>query len=155
MREILDKLSAEIRELEHELRIELPKEIKTALAHGDLRENSEYHAALERQRFLQARIQQLRERVGELSSLDMDQLPRDRAALGSTVTVLDLDTDEEFVYRLVLPEMADLAAGLLSVQSPIGRGFVGKKAEDEVTIRIPTGVKRFELLELKTVHDEG
>ncbi len=120
---------------------------------GDLRENAEYHAALERQAFVKARIGQLQERLGDLSAMDLSQLPRDRAALGSRLTLLDLDSDEELAYELVLPEVADLEHGLVSISSPIGRGLVGKKPDDIVEIRVPSGTKRFEVLELRTAHD--
>jgi len=155
MREIKAKLETELRALERELRVELPREIKTALAMGDLRENAEYHAALERQAFVKARIGQLRQRLSELSSVNMSQIPRDRVGIGSRVTLLDLDSDREVVYELVVPEAADLEKGLISVASPIGRGLVGKKPEDEVTIRIPSGARRFEVLELQTAHDRS
>ena len=152
MREILKKLSSEVKTLEHELRVELPREIKVALAHGDLKENAEYHAALERQSFVQARIMQLRTRLTELSSLDLSNLPIDRAGLGSRMTVLDLDTEQEIQYELVLPEIADISKGLLSIQSPIGQGLMGTQVDDEVNVRIPKGTKNFEVLALKTDH---
>lgn len=155
MKEIKAKLETELRGLERELRVELPREIKTALAMGDLRENAEYHAALERQAFVKARIGQLRQRLSDLGSVNMNQIPRDRVGIGSRVTLLDLDSDREIVYELVVPEAADLEKGLISVNSPIGRGLIGRKAEDEVTIRIPSGARRFEVLELQTAHDRS
>lgn len=154
MREILDKLKGELAELEHEFRVELPKEIKTAVAMGDLRENAEYHAALERQAFVRARIGQLRERLGALSAINLDQVPHDRAALGSRLELLDLDTDEEVTFQLVFPEVADLDKGLLSIASPIGKALVGLKEGDDVKIDIPSGARNFEVLSLKTVHDK-
>lgn len=155
MKEIKAKLETELRGLERELRVELPREIRTALAMGDLRENAEYHAALERQAFVKARIGQLRQRLSDLGSVNMNQIPRDRVGIGSRVTLLDLDSDREIVYELVVPEAADLEKGLISVNSPIGRGLIGRKAEDEVTIRIPSGARRFEVLELQTAHDRS
>ena len=155
MKEIMAKLEGELRALEREFRVELPREIKAALAMGDLRENAEYHAALERQSFVKARIGQLRERLSDLNTVNMSQIPRDRVGIGSRVTLLDLDSDQEIVYELVVPEAADLRKGLISVNSPVGRGLVGKKPEDQVTIRIPSGAKRFEVLELETVHDRS
>ncbi len=154
MREILDKLKQQLSELEHEFRVELPKEIKTAVAMGDLRENAEYHAALERQAFVRARIRQLRERLGALSAINLDQVPRDRSAIGSRLKLLDLDTDEEITYQLVFPEAADLEQGLLSIASPIGKALVGLKAGDEVAIEIPSGARNFEVLGVKTVHEK-
>ncbi len=154
MREILDKLKQQLSELEHEFRVELPKEIKTAVAMGDLRENAEYHAALERQAFVRARIGQLRERLGALSAINFDDVPRDRAGIGSRLELLDLDSDEEITYQLVFPEAADLEKGLLSIASPIGRALVGLKEGDEVKIEIPSGARNFEVLGLKTVHEK-
>ena len=155
MREIMDRLAGELKALERELRVELPQEIKTALAMGDLRENAEYHAALERQAFVKARIGQLRERLSDLGSIDLSRLPKDRVGLGSRVRLLDLDTDEEITYELVLAEVSDIGKGLVSVASPIGKGLIGKKAEDSVDIRIPSGTKRFEVLELETAYDRS
>ncbi|MDH3627590.1 MAG: transcription elongation factor GreA [Acidobacteriota bacterium] len=152
MRKIIEKLESELRPLEHELRIELPREIKTAVAMGDLKENAEYHAALERQSFVRARIGQLRERLSAVSSLTVSAIPEGKVGLGSTLTVEDLDTQEESTYQLVFPELADLDKGLLSVASPIGKALLGKEEGDEVEIQIPSGLKRMEILELKTAH---
>lgn len=152
MREIRERLDSELKALEREFRVELPREIKTAVAMGDLRENAEYHAALERQRYVKARIGQLRERLASLNSLNMGQLPRDRVGLGSKVTLLDLDNDTEVNYQLVFAEIADLDAGGVSIASPIGKSLLGKREGDEVTIRTPSGIRRFELLRLVTAH---
>lgn len=153
MRDIIAKLEAELRPLERELRVDLPREIKSAVAMGDLRENAEYKAALERQAFVKARIGQLRQRLAAVGSVNLDQVPRDRVGIGSTVTLLDLDTDEEMTYRLVFPEVADLGNGMLSVASPIARCLMGKRAGDTAEVEIPSGTRRFEVLELKTAHD--
>lgn len=155
MREVKEKLELELRDLEHELRVDLPKEIKTAVAMGDLRENAEYHAALERQRYVRARIGQLRQRLSELGLMNLDRVPKDSVSIGSTVTVLDLDTDEEITYELVIPELANLEQGLISIASPIGKGLAGRRLGDEAVIVIPSGKKRFEILELRTMHDKG
>ncbi len=154
MKEARQKLQEELRLLERELRVELPQEIKKALAMGDLRENAEYHAALERQSFVKARMGQLRTRLTELGMINMANVPKDRAGLGSSLTVLDLDQDVEITWELVVPEVADLDRGLISIASPIGRGLVGKCPGDEVTIDIPAGRRRFEVLELRTMHDK-
>ena len=154
MREIMHSLEIELRNLEREFRVELPKEISTAVAMGDLRENAEYHAALERQAFVKARIGQLRERLSVLGSMSVDQIPRDKVGMGSRVTLLDLDGDREVTYELVVPELADLSRGLISMASPIGRSLLGRAEGDEFTVAIPSGTKRFELLELRTVHDK-
>lgn len=154
MQEIKAKLTAELRALEHELRVELPREIRTAVAMGDLSENAEYKAALERQAYVKARIAQLRERLGTLASLALRQIPTDAAGMGSTVTLLDLDTDEEVTYELVFPEVSDSANGLISTASPIGRSLLGRKQGDTFQVEIPSGTRRFELLELRTLHDK-
>lgn len=153
MKDVLDKLKKDLETLEYEYRVELPREIKTAVAMGDLRENAEYHAALERQAFVRARIGELRERLAALRSIDLTQVPRDRAAIGSRLALLDLDTDAEVVYQLVFAEVADSAKGLLSISSPVGKALVGLREGDEVTVTIPAGKRRFEVLGLKTVHD--
>ena len=155
LEEIKRQLATELKALEHEFRVELPREIKTAVAMGDLRENAEYKAALERQAYVRARIGDLRERLSSLNLLNMDQVPRDRAGLGSSVTLLDLDSDEELDYELVVPEMASPERGKLSIASPIGRSLVGKREEDEVTIETPAGRRNFELLKLVTMHQKG
>ncbi len=152
MEQIKAQLASELKSLEREFRVELPREIKTAVAMGDLRENAEYHAALERQGFVRARIMQLRERLGALNAINLDQIPRDRAGLGSSVKLLDLDNDREVNYELVVPEMANPEKGMLSIASPIGKSLVGKREEDEITIETPAGRKNFELLELVTIH---
>ncbi len=155
MEQIKAQLASELRGLEREFRVDLPREIKTAVAMGDLRENAEYHAALERQAFVRARIVQLRERLGALNSINLDQIPRDRVGLGSSLRLLDLDNDQEVSYELVVPEMANPKKGLLSIASPIGKSLVGKREEDEVTIDTPAGRRNFELLELVTIHQKG
>ena len=154
MKEVRAKLEVELHALERELTIDLPREIKTAVAMGDLRENAEYHAALDRQRFVRARIGQLRGRLSELGTMNLDRIPKDSVGLGSTVVLTDLETDLELTYELVIPELADLEKGLISIASPIGRGLIGKKAGQNATIEIPSGKKRFEILELKTIHEK-
>jgi transcription elongation factor GreA len=154
VKEVRAKLEVELHALERELTIELPREIKTAVAMGDLRENAEYHAALDRQRFVRARIGQLRGRLSELGTMNLDRIPKDSVGLGSTVVLTDLETDMELTYELVIPELADLEKGLVSIASPIGRGLIGKKAGNNVTIEVPSGKKRFEILELKTIHEK-
>ena len=153
MKEVRDKLEGELHALERELTIELPREIKIAVAMGDLRENAEYHAALDRQRFVRARIGQLQRRLSEIGTMNMDRIPKDRIGLGSTIALLDLDGDVEITYQLVIPEMADLEKGLISAASPIGRGLLGKKDGETVVITVPSGKKRFDILTIKTIHD--
>ena len=147
------RMLEEITKLEHELRNELPKEILKARAHGDLRENAEFHAAKDRQRYVDARLSKLQLRLSELSLVDMSKIPRDRVGLGSRVLVLDVNKDEERTYKLVASEESDVANGLISTSSPIGKGLLGKRVGDEVTIAIPGGQRTMEVLELKTIHD--
>jgi transcription elongation factor GreA len=153
MEEIKNKLRAEIAALDYELRTELPKEIAKARAHGDLSENAEYHAAKERQSFVDARLGQLKRRLGELSMIDMTKIPSDRIGLGSTVVLMDLDKNEEVTYRLTTSEEANVNSGLISTSSPIGKSLLNKEVGDVVTIRIPGGVREMEVLSLKTIHD--
>jgi transcription elongation factor GreA len=153
MEDLKKKLQEEIAALEYELRNELPKEIMKARAHGDLSENAEYHAAKERQSYVDARLAQLKGRLREFSMVDFTKIPRDRVGLGSKVVLLDLQKDVKLVYKLVTSEEADAANGLISTSSPIGRGLIGKQVGDEVKIPIPGGVREVEILELTTVHD--
>jgi transcription elongation factor GreA len=152
---IKEKLRKELDELDTELRVHLPREIKRAKEFGDLRENAEYHAALARQQFVQARIQQLRQRLSEISSIDLAKIPRDRVAYGSTVVLLDAERDEEVTYRLVTPEESDPNAGLISTTSPVGRSLMGREEGDEVTVRTPAGARNFEIKKLTTLHDQA
>jgi transcription elongation factor GreA len=153
MDDLKKRMLEEITKLEHELRNELPKEILKARAHGDLRENAEFHAAKERQRYVDSRLSSLKLRLAELSMVDLTKIPHDRVGLGSKVVVLDLDKNEEIHYRLVASEESDVANGLISTSSPIGKGILGKKVGDDVTIPIPGGQRKLEILELTTVHD--
>ena len=154
LQSIRAKLEEELRALERELNVDLPREIKTAVAMGDLRENAEYHAALERQRYVRARIGQLRARLGELGTMKIDKIPRGVVGLGSTIGLRDVATGDELTYELVIPEIADLDKGLVSIASPIGRGLMGKEEGDVVTIAVPSGSKKYEILELTTIHDK-
>jgi transcription elongation factor GreA len=140
--------------LESELRVHLPKEIKRALEFGDLRENAEYRAALDRQNVVKARISQLRQRLSEISSIDLSKVPHDKAAYGSTLVLYDPERDEELTYRLVTAEESDPQAGLISTTSPVGRSLMGKEEGDEVVVRTPAGARHFEIKRLSTVHDE-
>jgi len=153
MEALKKRLQDEITALENELRVELPREIAKARAHGDLSENAEYHAAKERQGHVNMRLGQLRARLREISMIDPSRIPRDRAGLGSTVVVLDVDKDEEMTYYLVTSEDADVSNGRISTSSPIGRGLVGKKVGDTAKIQIPDGTKELEVLKVLTIHD--
>jgi transcription elongation factor GreA len=153
MEDLKKKLQEEVTALENELRVELPKAILTARAHGDLSENAEYHAAKERQSFVHARLSQVSARLRQISMIDMSTIPRDRVGLGSTVVVLDTLKDTRIRYKLVTSEDVDVSKGLISTVSPIGRGLLGKRVGDEVKILIPDGVREMEIVELITIHD--
>jgi len=153
MLDLKKKLEEEIAALDTELRIDLPREISKARAHGDLSENAEYHAAKERQGIVNMRLGQLRARLRELSMVDMARIPRDKVGLGSKVTVLDITKEEEITYRLVTSEDADVAAGRISTTSPIGRGLIGKQVGDTVKVQIPGGIREMEIIQLITIHE--
>jgi transcription elongation factor GreA len=152
--EVKQRLQAELDKLESELRVHLPKEIKRALEFGDLRENSEYQTALQRQTMVKARIRELRQRMSEVASIDLSRIPHDKAGYGSTLVLYDAEREEEVTYRLVTPEESDPAAGLISTVSPIGRSLMGKEEGDEVVVSIPSGSRRFEIRKLTTLHDQ-
>jgi len=153
MIDIKKKLQDEIATLEYELHVELPRDILTARAHGDLSENAEYHAAKDRQGFVNARLNQLKKRLAEMSMIDFTKIPHGKAGLGSTVVVLDVKRDEEFTYNLVTSEEADATNGKISTTSPIGRALLGKEVGDEVKVNSPGGLKTLEILKLTTIHD--
>jgi transcription elongation factor GreA len=151
---IKKKLKDEIAQLEHELHDELPKEIKVARAHGDLSENAEYKYAKERQGYVAARLGQLHQRMADISMLNLNNLPKDRAAYGSTLVVRDVAKSTKVEYKLVTVEEADATKGLISTTSPIGRALLGKKVGDEVSVTTPAGVKEYEVVRLTTIYDE-
>lgn len=152
--DIKQKLQAELKELDYELTVTLPREIKKAVEYGDLRENAEYKAALERQEVLTSRTRQLRERLHEIESIDLSKIPTDRVAYGSIVELYDADKDESVTYRLVTPEESDPSKGFISSVSPIGRSLMGKEEGDEVRVQTPAGTRTFEIQKLKTLHDQ-
>jgi len=152
---IKKKLLEEIKQLEHELAHELPKEIKKAASLGDLSENAEYHMAKQRQVFVNARLGQLKKRMGDLSLVNLSNIPRDRVAFGSTVLVYDTQKDEKIEYKLVMSEESDVNKGLISTTSPIGRSLVGKQVGDMATVVTPNGNRELEVLKLMTIHDEA
>jgi transcription elongation factor GreA len=148
------KLEGEIQTLEKELREELPKALKAAAALGDLSENADYQAARERQDLVKARLGQLRQRLADLSLVNFDRIPHDRISLGSTVTLLDVDKNEEITYTLVTSEDANVVKGLISTTSPIGRSLLNKHEGDTVDVKIPSGTRTFEILSFTTMHDK-
>ena len=135
------------------MRNELPKEILKARAHGDLSENAEYHAAKERQGFVNARLGQLKKRMGEVAMIDVTKIPHDRVGLGSRVVILDTSKEEEISYHLVTSEDADVTQGRVSTSSPIGKSLLGKEVGDMVKLVTPGGTRELEILSLKTIHD--
>jgi transcription elongation factor GreA len=151
---IKKKLQTELDELEEELHFKLPKEIQKAREFGDLRENAEYKAAMERQSMVQARMLQLRNRLNEVESIDISKLPTDSIAYGSKVVLYDLERDEDITYKLVTSEESDPEKGLISTVSPIGQSLMGKEEGDEVKVKTPTGWRNFEIKQLKTVHEQ-
>ena len=147
------KLRDEIEALEHELIHELPKEIKKAAALGDLSENAEYHMAKQRQEFVKARVRQLGRRLADLSMVNMNNIPKDKVGLGSTVKVFDNTKNEEMEYNIVTSEESDVAKGKISTNSPIGRALLNKKVGDTATVVTPNGSRELEVLTLSTIHD--
>jgi len=154
IREMQEKLGKEFEALSHELTVTLPKAIATAVELGDLRENSEYKAALERQQFVQARLGQLQNRMQQLSQLANMEAPRDRVGLGTSVTVIDLETDEEETFMVVLSEMMDIDAGHISLQSPLGQALRDRAVGDEVKLRLPDLVRKLRVVSMVTVYDQ-
>jgi len=146
----MQRLTKEAQELEYELRVVLPKEINVALSHGDLSENGEYEAAKERQTTVNGRLAQIQKRLADLSRIDVSGIPRDRAGLGSEVTVENVDTGEEVRYTLVIPEVADGKKNFVSVAAPVGRALLNRKVGDTVTVQIPKGTYEFEIKKVVT-----
>lgn len=156
LQELKDRLQAEVERLNHEINFVLPKEIEKARAHGDLRENSEYKAALERQQFAQARVHHLRLRLSKLSDVSEKDIPKDRVGFGSRVTVQDAETKKREVYALTLGEFIEGDDGedeiAVSMASPLGKALLGGKVGDTLTITLPLGKRKLKILELVTVH---
>jgi transcription elongation factor GreA len=148
---LIRRFEDEVAALERELKTELPKEIQRARELGDLRENAEYHAAKERQSYVQARIAMLKRRMNEISLMNLDRIPHGKAGFGSTVTLRE--HDQEVVYQLVMPEDADAEKGLISTSSPIGKAILNKEEGDDVVVTTPAGTRRFEILKLTTIHE--
>jgi transcription elongation factor GreA len=148
------KLQEEIDQLEHELNVDLPKEIAVARAHGDLSENAEYKYAKERQGFVNARIGQLKKRLGDLGMLNLTNIPKDRSGYGSRILVLDMERDIKIEYKLVSSEEVDAEKGFISTTSPIGKALLNSQVGDEVQVATPAGKKAFEVVRLVTIHEE-
>ena len=153
--ELKRKLGDEVERLTHELNVVLPNEIRKAVELGDLRENSEYKAALERQQFVQARLGQLRQRLSKLSQIDMSQIPLDKVGLGSRVVVHDQDSSAKETYYLVFGDSENFDEGHVTMASPIGRALIGKGVGDNVLLKLPAKTRRLRILELKTIHEQA
>jgi transcription elongation factor GreA len=147
------KLGAEVEKLQHELNVTLPNEIRKAVELGDLRENSEYKAALERQQFVRARLGQLRERLSKLASIDLAQIPTDRVGLGSKVVLEDQKTGALETRHLVFGDALDFDESQVTMASPIGRALLGKAIGEVAHLRLPTMVRQLKVVELKTIHE--
>lgn len=150
--ELKQKLSDEVQRLQHELNVILPAEIRKAVELGDLRENSEYKAALERQQFVQARLGQLRQRLSKLAQIDLNQIPTDKVGLGSKVVVQDQQTNSTETFSLVFGDSVEFEEGQVSMGSPIGRALVGKAVGDDIILKLPAMTRRLRIIELVTIH---
>ncbi len=153
--ELKVKLGAEAEKLQHELNVVIPNEIRKAVELGDLRENSEYKAALERQQFVQARLGQLRQRLTKLSQIDIAQISKDKVGLGSNVTVQDEETGEKEKYSLVFGDSVEFEEGHVSMSSPIGLALVGRGVGESTVLRLPAATRKLKIVSLKTIHDQG
>ena len=150
---IVDKLDNDLKESQRELQVDIPKAILTAREHGDLSENAEFKAAKERQMFLEARISLLQKRISDIMAINVNQIPKDRSGLGSTLKLKNVDSGKETQYHLVFPEEVNPDEGKLSPASPIGRSLMGKQEGDEITVSLPDGKVEFEVLKVTTIHD--
>lgn len=151
--ELMRKLAREAEALQTELNVTLPNEIRKAVELGDLKENSEYKAALERQQFVQARLGQLHQRLSKLASIDPAQIPTDSVGLGSRITVQDERTKEKEVYHLVFGDAVEFEEGHVTMSSPIGRALLGKKVGDIAYLKLPASTRQLKVIELRTIHE--
>ena len=147
------KLQAEVEALNHELHVVLPETLKKAIELGDLRENADYQAAIERQGLIGARLEQLRSRLHKLADIDLSKVPADRVGLGSVVTVVDMDTKEEEVFEVVIPDAVNVEEGHISVSSPLGQALLDKKVKNVANVQLPFGTRRLRIKKLVTMHD--
>ena len=154
LEELKNKLGEEIERLTHELQVTLPKAIQKAVELGDLRENSEYKSALERQQFVQARLNHLTKRYGELSRIDLSEIPTDRVSIGSRVTVVDLRTRETEIYTLAFGDDLDFDSGQISMASALGQALMGKRPGDQVSVQLPRGERKLKVTGLVTLNQQ-
>jgi len=153
--DLLKKVDAEVIRLERELKVDLPRQLAEAAAHGDLSENAEHEAAKERKDTVTALLLRLYQRRQAISNMNTDLIPRDAIGFWSTVKVIDLDSDEEIRYHLVSSDETDPRNGRISVTSPIGRALVGKRDGDEIEVQTPRGTRCYEVLQFRTIHDRS
>ncbi|HVH40382.1 MAG TPA: GreA/GreB family elongation factor [Gemmatimonadaceae bacterium] len=149
------KLSDEAEKLRFELNVTLPNEIRKAVELGDLRENSEYKAALERQQFVQARLGQLGQRLAKLSSIDESQIATDAVGLGSRVVVEDQDTNDRETYHMIFGDAEDFDEGQVTMSSPIGRALLGKKLGEVTVLKLPAMTRKMKIVSLVTIHEDA
>lgn len=148
LRATFEKLSKELEQLKNEERGKIAKIIDEARELGDLKENAEYHAAKDKQGLMEARIIELGDLVGRAQVVDPSTLAHERVSFGSTVTLTDLDTDEEITYTIVGGQESNPDAGLISIQSPLARQILGKEEGEEVAITLPSGKKQYDIEEV-------
>ncbi|MEC7740564.1 MAG: transcription elongation factor GreA [Gemmatimonadota bacterium] len=151
LEEIQTKIEKEISKLMHELNVDLPVRIRIAREHGDLKENAEFKAAKERQAFVEVRLGHLTTRMTELSKIDLTDLAYDRVGFGSRVKIHDMESEEDFVFTITAGDFIDLDAGQVSLESPIGRGLLGVKEGEDVTIQLPAGQRLYKILSVSTL----
>jgi transcription elongation factor GreA len=151
--EIVKKLEEDLEKLNRELRIELPKELQKAAAYGDLSENAEYDAAKQRKQFVEVRIGHLQKRISEILSINLNAIPKDKVGLGSRLVLSDLSSGEEVTYTFVFPEEVDPEKGKISLASPVGKSLIGKEEGDEALVITPKGNRKYEIIQLRTIHD--
>jgi len=151
--ELIAKMAREVEKLSHELNVVLPFEIRKAVELGDLKENSEYKAALERQQFVQARLGQLTQRVTKLANIDIAQIAADKVGLGSKVIVIDEKTEAREHYELVFGDAGELQEGHVTMGSPIGLALQGKGVGELAILKLPKSVRRLQIVELVTIHE--
>ncbi|MDR0476865.1 MAG: transcription elongation factor GreA [Desulfobulbaceae bacterium] len=144
------KLRDELQRLERVDRLEIVKAIEVARAHGDLKENAEYHAAKERQGMIEGRIRDLKDKLARAEVIDCAAIGVSRVVFGAVVRLLDLKSDEEVTYQLLGPEESDVKRGSISVLSPLGHGMLGKEVGDEIKVKTPGGLREFEVIDIQT-----
>ncbi len=150
---LIAQMAREVEKLSYELNVTIPHEIRKAVELGDLKENSEYKAALERQQFVQARLGQLTQRVTKLANIDIAQIAVDKAGLGSRVVVEEQETKIRETYELVFGDAGELQEGHVTMASPIGLALQGKGIGDLAIFKLPKRIRRLTIIELTTIHE--